>query len=186
MSTEDAETLKLLWKPNLEIYGLQEFKKHNILSEMAGLRVSRSKRIIFDIKATIVVSCQMSFNDYPFDGHTCYFQVGSYFYDKNSMTCTSDFHDPKSSNIQERNLQYHIRFRDLRRSRGVVRLHSGNYAACGFEVILQRKHEPLIYQVTGSFLLSSCKTMTISISRFTYPVVCSCLCPGSALLLTRR
>ena len=79
MSTEDAETLKLLWKPNLEIYGLQEFKKHNILSEMAGLRVSRSKRIIFDIKATIVVSCQMSFNDYPFDGHTCYFQVGSYF-----------------------------------------------------------------------------------------------------------
>ena len=43
MSTEDAETLKLLWKPNLEIYGLQEFKKHNILSEMAGLRVSRSK-----------------------------------------------------------------------------------------------------------------------------------------------
>ena len=186
MSTEDAETLKLLWKPNLEIYGLQEFKKHNILSEMAGLRVSRSKRIIFDIKATIVVSCQMSFNDYPFDGHTCYFQVGSYFYDKNSMTCTSDFHDPKSSNIQERNLQYHIRFRDLRRSRGVVRLHSGNYAACGFEVILQRKHEPLIYQVTGSFLLSSRRMMTISISRFTYPVVCSCLCPGSALLLTRR
>jgi len=147
MSTEDAETLKLLWKPNLEIYGLQEFKKHNILSEMAGLRVSRSKRIIFDIKATIVISCQMSFNDYPFDGHTCYFQVGSYFYDKNSMTCSAVFHDPKSSNIQERNLQYNIRFRELRKSRGVVRLHSGNYAACGFEVILQRKHEPLIYQV---------------------------------------
>ena len=161
MSTEDAETLKLLWKPNLEIYGLQEFKKHNILSEMAGLRVSRSKRIIFDIKATIVVSCQMSFNDYPFDGHTCYFQVGSYFYDKNSMTCTSDFHDPKSSNIQERNLQYHIRFRDLRKSRGVVRLHSGNYAACGFEVILQRKHEPLIYQV-GAFVLPKNEKLSLT------------------------
>jgi len=147
MSTEDAETLKLLWKPNLEIYGLQEFKKHNILSEMAGLRVSRSKRITFDIKVTIVISCQMSFNDYPFDGHTCFFQVGSYFYDRNSMTCSADFHDPKSSNIQERNLQYYINFRKLRRSRGVVRLHSGDYAACGFEVLLRRKHEPLIYQV---------------------------------------
>ena len=149
MSTEDAETLKLLWKPNLEIYGLQEFKKHNILSEMAGLRVSRSKRITFDIKVTIVISCQMSFNDYPFDDHTCYFQVGSYFYDKNSMTCSSDFHDPKSSNIRERNLQYSVSFRKLRKSRGVVRLHSGEYAACGFEVHLKRKHEPLIYQVTN-------------------------------------
>jgi len=147
MSTEDAETLKLLWKPNLEIYGLQEFKKHNILSEMAGLRVSRSKRITFDIKVTIVVSCQMSFNDYPFDYHTCYFQVGSYFYDRNSMTCSSDFHDPKSSNIQERDLQYKVSFRKLRKSRGVVRLHSGEYAVCGFEVALRRKHEPLIYQV---------------------------------------
>ena len=147
MSTEDAETLKLLWKPNLEIYGLQEFKKHNILSEMAGLRVSRSKRVTFDIKVTIVISCQMSFNDYPFDDHKCYFQVGSYFYDKNSMTCTSDFHDPKSSNIRERNLQYSVSFRQLRKSRGVVRLHSGEYAACGFEVHLKRKHEPLIYQV---------------------------------------
>jgi len=147
MSTEDAETLKLLWKPNLEIYGLQEFKKHNILSEMAGLRISRSKRITFDIKVTIVVSCQMSFNDYPFDEHTCYFQVGSYFYDRNSMTCSSDFHDPKSSNIRERDLQYKVSFRKLRRSRGVVRLHSGEYAVCGFEVDLRRKHEPLIYQV---------------------------------------
>jgi len=126
-STEDAETLKLFWKPNLEIYGLQEFKKHNILSEMAGLRVSRSKKITFDIKVTIVVSCQMSFNDYPFDSHTCFFQVGSYFYDKNSMTCTADVNDPSAanSNIRERNLQHSVSFRKLRRSRRVVRLQSG-------------------------------------------------------------
>jgi len=147
MSTEDAETLKLLWKPNLEIYGLQEFKKHNILSEMAGLRVSRSKRVTFDIKVTIVVSCQMNFNDYPFDDHICFFQVGSYFYDKNSMTCSSEFRDPKSANLQERNLQYEVSYRKLRRSRGIIQLHSGEYAACGFEVFLRRKHEPLIYQV---------------------------------------
>ena len=147
-STEDAETLKLFWKPNLEIYGLQEFKKHNILNEMAGLRISRSKVITFDIKVTIVISCQMDFNDYPFDDHTCFFQVGSYFYDKNSVTCSSEFHDPKSkSNILERNLQHSVKFKKLRRSRGVVRLQSGEYAACGFEVFLRRKHEPLIYQV---------------------------------------
>lgn len=158
-STEDAETLKLFWKPNLEIYGLQEFKKHNILNEMAGLRISRSKVITFDIKVTIVISCQMDFNDYPFDDHTCFFQVGSYFYDKNSVTCSSEFHDPKSkSNILERNLQHSVKFKKLRRSRGVVRLQSGEYAACGFEVFLRRKHEPLIYQI----YIPCCLFVTVS------------------------
>jgi len=158
-STEDAETLKLFWKPNLEIYGLQEFKKHNILNEMAGLRISRSKVITFDIKVTIVVSCQMDFNDYPFDDHTCFFQVGSYFYDKNSVTCSSEFHDPKSkSNILERNLQHSVKFKKLRKSRGVVRLQSGDYAACGFEVFLRRKHEPLLYQI----YIPCCLFVTVS------------------------
>jgi len=75
-SNEDAETLDQLWKPNLEIYGLQEFKKHNILNEMAGLRISRSKRVTFDIKVTIEISCLMDFSDYPFDDHRCNFQAG--------------------------------------------------------------------------------------------------------------
>lgn len=54
---------------------LQEFKKHHILNEMAGLRISRSKKVTFDIKVTIEISCLMDFSDYPFDEHTCNFQV---------------------------------------------------------------------------------------------------------------
>jgi len=158
-STEDAETLKLFWKPNLEIYGLKEFKKHNILNEMAGLRISRSKRITYDIKVTIVISCQMDFNDYPFDDHTCFSQVGSYFYDKNSVTCSSEYYDPKSkSNILERNLQHSVKFKKLRRSRSVIKLQSGEYAACGFEVHLRRKHEPLMYQI----YIPCCLFVTVS------------------------
>ena len=42
---------------------------------MAGLRISRSKKITFDIKVTIEISCLMDFSDYPFDDHTCNFQV---------------------------------------------------------------------------------------------------------------
>merc|ERR1712083_457878 len=38
-------------------------------------------------------------------------------------------------------------FQKLSPSKKVVRLTSGDYAACGFEVLLQRKHEPLVYQV---------------------------------------
>jgi len=149
-STEDAETLNLLWKPNLEIYGLQEFKKHHILGEMAGLRISRSKVVTFDIKVTIEISCLMDFSDYPFDDHTCNFQVGSYFYDKNSVTCTSTFQSPKKRPNRastERALQHTVEFRDLSRSKRTVRLASGQYAACGFKIYLQRKHQPMIYQI---------------------------------------
>ena len=31
-----------------------------------------------------------------------------------------------------------------------LRLASGNYAACGFQIFLQRKHQPLIYQVNSA------------------------------------
>jgi len=147
-STEDAGTLKQLWKPNLEIYGLQEFKKHHILNEMAGLRISRSKKVTFDIKVTIEISCLMDFSDYPFDEHTCNFQVGSYFYDRNSVTCSSEFRDPKQSREStERALQHSVEFRSLPKAQRTVRLASGNYAACGFQIFLQRKHQPLIYQI---------------------------------------
>merc|ERR1712212_981941 len=149
-STEDAETLNLLWKPNLEIYGLQEFKKQRILGEMAGLRISRSKEVTFDIKVTIEISCLMDFSDYPFDDHTCSFQVGSYFYDKNSVTCSSTFQSPKRSSKRsstERALQHTTEFRELSRSKRTVRLASGRYAACGFKIYLQRKHQPMIYQI---------------------------------------
>jgi len=149
-SNEDAETLNQLWKPNLEIYGLQEFKKHNILNEMAGLRISRSKVVTFDIKVTIEISCLMDFSDYPFDDHTCNFQVGSYFYDKNSVTCSSEFYPPKKDpkgRSNERSLQHSVQFKKLSRSNRIVRLASGDYAACGFQIFLQRKHQPLIYQI---------------------------------------
>ena len=83
------------------------------------------------------------------------------FYDKNSMTCTSQLFDPSvESDFVERNLQHHVAWRNLSSEKGVVRLTSGlflilnmlieipnpgSYAACGFEVLLKRKHEPLVY-----------------------------------------
>jgi len=147
-TTEEAETLKNLWKPNLEIYGLEAFNTNKILGEMAGLRITKEKCVKYDIKVTVEISCQMDFSHYPFDEHVCAFQMGSYFYDKNSMTCHSTYFDPaQETDFLERNLQYTVKFRKLSKRRKIVRLTSGNYAACGFEVVLKRKHEPLMYQV---------------------------------------
>ena len=64
------------------------------------------------------------------------------------MTCSSEMFDPSAeSDFLERNLQHHIHFQKLADKKKVVRLTSGEYAACGFEVSLKRKHEPLVYQV---------------------------------------
>ena len=44
------QTIKSLWKPNLEIYGLEDFQTHKILGEMAGLRITNKKIIKYDMK----------------------------------------------------------------------------------------------------------------------------------------
>ena len=101
---------------------------------------------------------------YPFDSHVCTFQVGSCkksesgeiilreifsdFYDRHSMTCSSALFDPSvESDFVERNLQHHVGWRKLSSEKNVVRLTSGSYSACGFEILLKRKHEPFMYQV---------------------------------------
>ena len=94
-------------------------------------------------RVTIEISCQMDFNQYPFDNHICTFQVGSCkfsvtkmkwnktffisdFYDKNSMTCTSQLFDPSiESDFVERNLQHIIAWQNLSIEKQVVRLTSG-------------------------------------------------------------
>ena len=66
----------------------------------------------------------------------------------NSMTCSSQLFDPSvESDFMERNLQHNVGWRNLSDEKKVVRLTSGNYAACGFEILLKRKHEILLYQV---------------------------------------
>ena len=84
------------------------------------------------------------------------------FYDNNSMTCSSEFSNVES-NFVGRSLQHAITWRNITKSRQIVTLTSGEtkttktkniyvtflgkYAACGFEIGLKRKHEPLLFQV---------------------------------------
>ena len=48
---ESFQTLMMyLWKPNLEIYGLEHVQNHQVFGDMAGLRVSKNKTIKYDSK----------------------------------------------------------------------------------------------------------------------------------------
>ena len=65
-----------------------------------------------------------------------------------------------------------------------LRLASGNYAACGFQIFLQRKHQPLIYQVNSARKRK--KGLNLKNFRSTSLAASLYLCPGSVLWLTQR
>ena len=155
-STEDVEMLKQLWKPNLEIYGLQVrllFSICSIVFVVAGVQESShtkwngwSQNI--QIKSDdiwhkshdrsvlshglqwlpvwwpllqlpgqpVILSVDMIGNS---------LQVGSYFYDKNSVTCSSTFQGPTKASRKEsrteRSLQHTVNFTDLPKSQRIVR-----------------------------------------------------------------
>ena len=103
----------------------------------------------------------MNFDDYPLDWHTCQFQVGSCKcrqpppsliltaadYDtQETVTCTSFYiYDTK----RQRSLQHFIQIEQLPLSFATVVIPSGTYAACGFQVRVQRKQMQFVVQVSG-------------------------------------
>jgi len=147
--TEDVHVMEEIWIPDLEIYGLEDFGSKKVLKEMSGLRIKKNKTLEYNARVTITVSCRMEFDNYPFDTHNCFFQVGSYYYFKDIVTCSSTFEDPTKieSENRQRNLQYDVSFHDLEDGKRTVQLTSGTYAACGFRVHLERKRHQLIFQI---------------------------------------
>lgn len=149
------ESLRYIWYPELEIYGLERFGRQRVLKEMSGVRIRRNKTIHYELGVRVTVSCRMMFDDYPLDAHTCQFQVGSYYDTNKIVTCTSSYvHDIS----RQRSLQHYIQFENLPEKDQSVVLPSGTYAACGFQVQLQRKQMQYLIQV----YLPSCMFVVVS------------------------
>ena len=43
------ESLKYIWYPELEIYGLEKFGRQRVLKEMSGVRIRRNKTIHYEL-----------------------------------------------------------------------------------------------------------------------------------------
>ncbi|TRY74854.1 hypothetical protein TCAL_00537 [Tigriopus californicus] len=93
------ESLRYIWYPELEIYGLERFGRQRVLKEMSGVRIRKNKTI-----------------------------------------------------------HYELGFEDLPEKDQSVVLPSGTYAACGFQVQLQRKQMQYLIQV----YLPSCMFVVVS------------------------
>merc|ERR1719468_968577 len=141
---ESPETLKYLWYPELEIYGLETFTRQKVLKEMSGVRIMKNKTINYELNVHITISCRMVFDDYPLDDHSCQFQVGSYYDTIETVTCKSYYiYDQE----RQRSLQHLIQIEELPSIFKTVRLPSGVYSAAGFQVKLQRKQMQFVVQV---------------------------------------
>jgi len=152
---ESPETLRYIWYPELEIYGLETFGRQSVLKEMSGVRIMKNKTINYELGVRITISCRMNFDDYPLDAHTCQFQVGSYYDTKETVTCkATHIYDIR----RQRSLQHFLTIEDLPEQFHTVVIPSGNYSACGFQVRLQRKQMQSMFQV----YLPSCMFVIVS------------------------
>ena len=43
------ESLKYIWYPELEIYGLEKFGRQRVLKEMSGVRIRRNRTIHYEL-----------------------------------------------------------------------------------------------------------------------------------------
>ena len=43
------ESLRFLWYPELEIYGLERFGRQRVLKEMSGIRIRKNKTIHYEL-----------------------------------------------------------------------------------------------------------------------------------------
>ena len=43
------ESLKYMWYPELEIYGLEKFGRQRVLKEMSGVRIVKNKTIHYEL-----------------------------------------------------------------------------------------------------------------------------------------
>ena len=169
------ETLKYLWYPELEIYGLEDFNLHRVLKEMSGVRIIKNQTIHYELRVVIAISCQMNFDDYPLDWHSCPFQIGSYYGTDKTVTCSEYYEFDKD---RQRSLQHFINISDLSAEDRNVSLPSGDYAACGFTVELNRMRMQTVIQV---YLPSTMFVMVSWVSFLIKPEVI----PGRmALLIT--
>ena len=169
------ETLKYLWYPELEIYGLENFNLHRVLKEMSGVRIIKNQTIHYELRVVITISCQMTFDNYPLDQHLCPFQIGSYYGTVKTVTCSSYYEFDEK---RQRSLQHFINILPLSETDQTVILPSGAYAACGFAVSLTRMRMQTIIQ---TYLPSTMFVMVSWVSFLIKPEVV----PGRmALLIT--
>ena len=139
-----AAILDKLWYPDLEIDGIERFKTQTLLKEMSNAQIYKSRHVRYGIRVKVIISCEMSFENYPLDRQNCPFRVHSYFSTEKTISCTSEF---TYTDQHQRRLQYLISINPLPEAQRTFIGSFGNFSVCGFEVSLVRERLQTVGQV---------------------------------------
>jgi len=157
-----------LWVPNTMIYNLKSFEAINVLDKSHSLWIMADKSVLYSTAAHITFVCPMNYHKFPFDTHTCKFQIGSYSYDDSQMTfttLTADFEGKSENSIP---LDYAVNIRNLSAEDSILILDGlGNFSLAGFEMVLDRHVSTYIfthYLPSGLFVIISWASFLISVN----------------------
>ena len=142
--------LEHLWVPDIEIYEMNDFISQKILTPLASIKINKEGILRYSTRVTILVSCYMDFEKYPFDSHYCHFRAGSYNNHDKIVRCTSKFNKGENNKgliDMQRKLQYVINVKELPSSHRIYRIAGRDWATCGFSLELKRLTTQIIIQV---------------------------------------
>ena len=142
--------LKQFWIPDSEIYYIKKYETISILTPTASFRVNQKKLLRYVARANVVLSCQMKFENYPFDYQHCYFRHGSFYNPMEIVNCSSQTTHYKDS---QRSLQYYLRILDLPPEQNIWESEGRLWATCGFTIELKRKKIQIAFQVYFTSIL---------------------------------
>ena len=158
------------WIPDTEIYSLELYQPQNVLRPTANFRINKNWLLRYQARVKLILSCQMNFEDYPFDSQHCHFRQGSFYNHQDVVNCTTEVsHD----NEQQRNLQYMM---DIHPEYHLYKWGDTFWPACGFKMELKRKTTQIFFQV---YLTS---TLLVSVSWVSF-IIDPSIVPGRMGLL---
>ena len=142
------DVLSALWKPDLEVYGMEDFETNGLLKSMSSVKINTTGFVKYEALANFIFSCHMNFTNYPLETHECQFRIGSYYSTKETVSCVSKF---EYDTDLQRSLQYLIQIDELPEVYHTYRdteiFNSKTYAVCGFNVSLKRTRIQTFFQM---------------------------------------
>jgi len=163
----NLEIIKDLWVPNVFIYNLKTYKIIEVLNRLEGVWIGTEKNVLYSQAAHITFFCPMRFNMFPFDTHSCKFQVGSYSYDSSKMlfkTMSFGYSTKDNNSIA---LDYDIQIVPLKPENSILDYGAfGNFSLAGFEMVLTRHVSSYIF----SYYIPSGLCVIVSWISFLIPM----------------
>ena len=132
------------WIPDPEVYWIKRYQSQTILRPAANLRISRNKLFRYMTRVEVALTCQMNFENYPFDSQICPFRIGSFNDPHQIVNCTSKF--TYYTELQ-RTQQYTITVSDLLPEEHILSFGGHLWATCGFNIVLKRKKLQIFFHM---------------------------------------